>query len=112
MAAQSGAPHRALRFVLKAGRRAFSHSQGAAAPLSAQQLAEKIRAEKQEQKKKQAEVSPLVSWDSISQSALRREGKTTLPSMQHSSAALTGVGVWFRMQFEVGTPNLYFYSFF
>ncbi|XP_034995994.2 pseudouridylate synthase RPUSD4, mitochondrial [Zootoca vivipara] len=56
MAAQSGTPRCALRLVLRAGRRAFSHSQGAAAPLTAQQLAEKIRAEKQEQEKKPAEV--------------------------------------------------------
>lgn len=48
-------------FAMRPGGRLFSHSQSAAAPLTAEQMAEKIRAQKREQKKTPAqEVSLLV----------------------------------------------------
>ncbi|XP_061448325.1 pseudouridylate synthase RPUSD4, mitochondrial [Rhineura floridana] len=56
MAARRAVPRGVLGLAVKAGQRSFSHSQSAAAPLNAQQLAEKIRAEKQEQKKQQKEI--------------------------------------------------------
>ncbi|XP_015284888.1 PREDICTED: RNA pseudouridylate synthase domain-containing protein 4 [Gekko japonicus] len=58
MAARGSVAWRVGGFAVKPGGRLFSHSQSAAAPLTAEQLAEKIRAQKREQEKKPAREVP------------------------------------------------------
>ncbi|XP_062995689.1 pseudouridylate synthase RPUSD4, mitochondrial [Elgaria multicarinata webbii] len=57
MAARSGVPRRVLDFaMMRPPLRPFSRSQGPAAPLTAKQLADKMRAEKRSQQKPQKEI--------------------------------------------------------
>uniref|UniRef100_A0A8D0BYX1 Pseudouridylate synthase RPUSD4, mitochondrial n=1 Tax=Salvator merianae TaxID=96440 RepID=A0A8D0BYX1_SALMN len=65
MAAQRALGECAWGFVLRSGCRPFCHSQGRAAPPSAQEVVEKIRAQKREQQKKE-EAEEETAKDTVS----------------------------------------------